>query len=153
MTDQQKQEIKDAFDLFDTSGSGTIEPKELKVALRALGFEPSKEEIQKLVEQFDKDESGTIDFHEFLAIMMKKMGETDQKDALDEAFLLFDKDGNGMITFDDLKAVAIDLNETMTDEELHEMLLGASQSRNERGEITVSDQAFKQLLSKSNNTS
>ena len=37
LTESQKQEIKDAFDLFDTSGSGTIEPKELKVALRALG--------------------------------------------------------------------------------------------------------------------
>ena len=77
LTDSQKQEIKDAFDLFDTSGSGTIAPTELKVALRALGFEPSKESIASLVEQFDKDNSGTIDFHEFLAIMMKKMGETD----------------------------------------------------------------------------
>ena len=38
LSESQKQEIKDAFDLFDTSGSGTIEPKELKVALRALGF-------------------------------------------------------------------------------------------------------------------
>jgi centrin-1 len=37
----QKDEIKKAFDLFDTSGSGTIEAKELKVALRALGFEPT----------------------------------------------------------------------------------------------------------------
>ena len=126
MTDSQKQEIKDAFDLFDTSGQGTIEPKELKVALRALGFEPSKEDIQKLVEQFDTAHTGQIDFHEFLAIMMKKMGETDQKDALDEAFVLFDKDGNGAITFDDLKAVARELNETMTDEELYEMLAGAS---------------------------
>ena len=153
LTDLQKQEIKDAFDLFDTSGSGTIEPKELKVALRALGFEPSKEEIQKLVDQFDKDGSGTIDFHEFLAIMMKKMSETDAKDAMNEAFLLFDKDGNGVITFDDLKAVATELNETMTDEELHEMLLGASQNRNEKGEIAVSDQAFSQMLGKSNNSS
>ena len=65
--------------MFDTSGSGTIEPKELKVALRALGVnDPSKDDIAKLVEQFDKDGSGTIDFHEFLAIMMKKMGETDK---------------------------------------------------------------------------
>ena len=151
LTESQKQEIKDAFDLFDTSGSGTIEPKELKVALRALGFEPSKEDIQKLVEAFDKDESGTIDFHEFLAIMMKKMGETDQKDALDEAFHLFDKDGDGDITFEDLKAVAFELNETMTDEELMEMLKGASQNKNAAGETAVSDQAFKQMLSKSSN--
>ena len=45
LTLSQKDEIKKAFDLFDTSGSGTIEAKELKVALRALGFEPTKEDI------------------------------------------------------------------------------------------------------------
>ena len=59
--------------MFDTSGSGTIESKELKVALRALGFEPSKEEIKELIGSFDKDGSGRIDFHEFLDIMITKM--------------------------------------------------------------------------------
>ena len=58
--------------------------------------------------------------------MMMKMSQTDQKEALDEAFILFDKDGDGYITIDDLKAVAIELNETMTDEELEEMLAGAT---------------------------
>ena len=43
LTEEQKQEIKEAFDLFDTDGSGTIDAKELKVAMRALGFEPKKE--------------------------------------------------------------------------------------------------------------
>ena len=45
----QKEEIKQAFDLFDTSGIGTIDAKELKVAIRALGFEPSKEDIIALI--------------------------------------------------------------------------------------------------------
>ena len=54
LSESQKQEIKEAFDLFDTSGSGTIESKELKVALRALGFEPTKEEIKSLIGNFDK---------------------------------------------------------------------------------------------------
>ena len=49
MTDAQKAEVKEAFDLFDTNGSGIIEVKELKVALRALGFEPEKGEIKRLV--------------------------------------------------------------------------------------------------------
>lgn len=66
-------EIKQAFDLFDTAGSGTIEAKELKVALRALGFEPNKEEIKKLISEVAKDDSGKIDFHEFLDIMITKM--------------------------------------------------------------------------------
>ena len=46
LSEHQKSEIKQAFDLFDTSGSGTIEAKELKVALRALDIEPSKDEIK-----------------------------------------------------------------------------------------------------------
>ena len=137
--------------MFDTSGSGTIEPKELKVALRALQMDPTKEDIAKLVEQFDKDGTNTIDFHEFLAIMMKKMQETDQKDALEEAFVLFDCNGDGEITFDDLKKVAEELNENMTDEELLEMLAGASSKRNNRDEIAVDGKDFKTMLAKSNN--
>ena len=39
LTEEQKQEIREAFDLFDTDGSGTIDAKELKVSTR--GFLPS----------------------------------------------------------------------------------------------------------------
>jgi Ca2+-binding EF-hand superfamily protein len=34
LTDEQKQEIREAFDLFDTDGSGSIDAAELKVAMR-----------------------------------------------------------------------------------------------------------------------
>ena len=60
LSDSQKSEIKEAFDLFDTSGSGTIEAKELKVALQALGFEPSRDEIDKLISGVNKDGSEKI---------------------------------------------------------------------------------------------
>lgn len=49
LTNEQKEEIKEAFDLFDTEGSGKIDAKELKVAMRALGFEPKKEEIRNII--------------------------------------------------------------------------------------------------------
>lgn len=32
--------------------------------MRALGFEPKKEEIKKMIADIDKDGSGTIDFEE-----------------------------------------------------------------------------------------
>ena len=32
LTEEQKQEIREAFDLFDSDGSGTIDAKELKVS-------------------------------------------------------------------------------------------------------------------------
>ena len=34
LTEEQKQEIREAFDLFDTEGTGTIDAKELKVGAR-----------------------------------------------------------------------------------------------------------------------
>jgi uncharacterized phage protein gp47/JayE len=58
VTEEQKQEIREAFDLFDADGSGSIDAKELKVAMRALGFEPKKEEIKKLMADIDTDGSG-----------------------------------------------------------------------------------------------
>ena len=33
------EEIREAFNLFDTDGSGMIDPKELKAAMSSLGFE------------------------------------------------------------------------------------------------------------------
>ena len=36
LTEEQKQEIREAFDLFDADGSGTIDAKELKVFLQTL---------------------------------------------------------------------------------------------------------------------
>jgi hypothetical protein len=74
------EEIRKAFDLFDTDGSGTIDAKKLKVAMRALGFEPKKEEIKKMIADIDKDGSGTIDFEEFLQMMTAKMGERDSRE-------------------------------------------------------------------------
>lgn len=59
--------------MFDTDGSGTIDVKELKVAMRALGFEPKKDEIRKMIAEIDRSGSGTIDFNEFLELMTAKM--------------------------------------------------------------------------------
>ena len=39
----------------------------------ALGFEPKKEEVKKMISDIDKDGSGTIDFQEFLQMMTAKM--------------------------------------------------------------------------------
>lgn len=41
--------------------------------MRALGFEPKKEEIKKMVSDIVKDGSGTIDFDDFLCMMTQKV--------------------------------------------------------------------------------
>lgn len=41
--------------------------------MRALGFEPKKEEIKQMITDIDKEGSGTIDYVDFLSMMTHKM--------------------------------------------------------------------------------
>lgn len=136
LTDEQKNDIKEAFDLFDTTGTGVIDIKELKVAIRALGFEPKKEEIKKMIADIDKDGSGKLSFSDFLMLMTVKMAEKDTKEEILKAFRLFDDDETGTISFKNLKRVAKELGENLTDEELQEMIDEAD--RDGDGEVNVS---------------
>ena len=144
LTEEQKQEIREAFDLFDTDGSGTIDAKELKVAMRALGFEPKKEEIKKMIADIDKDGSGTIDFDEFLQMMTAKMSEKDSREEILKAFRLFDDDETGKISFKNLKRVAKELGENMTDEELQEMIDEADRD----GDGEINEEEFLRIMKK-----
>jgi UDP-3-O-[3-hydroxymyristoyl] glucosamine N-acyltransferase len=73
LTEEQKHEIKEAFDLFDTDGSGNIDAAELEVAMKTLGFEAGKEEIERMIGEVDEDGSGNIEFEEFLEMMAAMM--------------------------------------------------------------------------------
>ena len=53
LTEEQKQEIREAFDLFDTDGSGTIDAKELKV---------QHAPPPPLIASFKSDEASSIAF-------------------------------------------------------------------------------------------
>eukprot|EP00624_Nannochloropsis_granulata_P007597 evm.model.NODE_8653_length_7507_cov_21.255362.2 len=133
LSEEQRQEIKEAFELFDTEGTGRIDSKELRVAMRALGFEPRKEEVARLVASaVEEDESGSITYKKFVEMMAVKMGEKDGREEMAKAFRLFDAGEKGVISFQDLKRVARELGESMTDQELQEMI-GTSELKERRG--------------------
>ncbi|NXH49024.1 CETN2 protein, partial [Dicaeum eximium] len=144
LVEEQQREIREAFELFDTDGSGSIHVKELKVAMRALGFEPNKEEIKKIISDMDKEGTGKICFSDFLAGMSQKMAEKDSKAELLKAFKLFDDDETGKISLQNLKRVAKKLGESFTDEELQEMIDEADRD----GDGEVSEQEFLRIMKK-----
>merc|ERR1719152_307778 len=90
--------------------------------MRALGFEPKQEEIDKMVRDVDDDGSGSVDFPEFLDMMDHKILNRDPVEEINKAFKLFDDDNTGKVTFKNLKRVAKELGERLTDEELQEMI-------------------------------
>ena len=42
---------RDTFVIFDKDGDGTIDSKELSTVLKSMGYNPTKEEIQDMVDE------------------------------------------------------------------------------------------------------
>lgn len=114
--------------------------------MRALGFEPKKEDIKKALADLGKDGNSTIDFEDFLKITEAKMAERDPKEEMEKAFRLFDDDNTGKISFKNLKRVTQELGENINDEELQEMINEADRD----GDGQVNLQEFLRIMKKSN---
>lgn len=137
LSSEEIEEIREAFNLFDTDGSGTIDPKELKAAMQSLGFEAKNQTIYQMIGDIDKDGSGEINFEEFLDLMTARMSDSDSKEDIHKVFNLFDDDKTGFITLQNLKRVAKELGETMSDAELLEMIERADTDQD--GQISVDE--------------
>merc|ERR1712023_45410 len=116
LTEEQLDEIREAFSLFDSDASGAIDVRELKAAMRALGFEVKNEELKKMVSDVDNDGNGTIEFAEFLSMMTGKMGEKDSREDIEKVLKLFDDDNANKISFRNLARVAEEHGENNLDE-------------------------------------
>merc|ERR1711964_815369 len=105
-----------AFDLFDTDGSGNVDAKELTVAMRALGVEPKKGEIEKMMSEVDDDGSGEVGYEEFLKMMTNKILNKDPKDDMLKAMRLFepDLDQTGGVTLKNVKRVAKETGQSLS---------------------------------------
>ena len=88
-----------AFEIVDKDGTGNVDIKDLKVILRALGFEPQEDEIKKLLSTINRSDdeennkkgfsSNTIDFEEFKKIMNNKLRESEEIEQLRVGFHSF----------------------------------------------------------------
>lgn len=65
-------ELRDAFDVFDADGSGSISRDELKKLMRNLGQSLSDAELDAMMDEVDQDGNGEIDFEEFKSMMRSK---------------------------------------------------------------------------------
>ena len=135
LSTEEVDEIKQAFDLFDTNGTGKIDPKELKAAMQSLGFDSKNPTIFQLIADLDTPEAtknGGIDFDNFVEAINDKLGDKESKEGIRRIFDLFIDDPNSdTITLNSLKKIARELGENMTAEELKDMLERASSNGTE----------------------
>jgi hypothetical protein len=79
--------------------------------MRSLGQNPTEAELHDMIGEIGTQESGTIEFPEFLTMMARKMQDTDSEEEIKEAFKVFDKDGTGYISAEELRHVMTNLGE------------------------------------------
>ncbi|KAK2715957.1 hypothetical protein QYM36_010501, partial [Artemia franciscana] len=143
----QLKEVETVFEAFDSEGTGKFAVKHLKAALRALGFEPKKDELQQLVKDLkttSSENSGFVTFEQFSKLVTSKIECNESKEEVKRAFRLFDEDNTGKITFAKLKKIAKELGEDISDEDLKEMIEEADKD----GDGAVSQEEFFQIMKK-----
>jgi len=62
----QKEKLREAFNLFDVDNSGKISNAEIA---KVLGMDKRSKEISKILEKYDANKDGEIDFEEFFEMM------------------------------------------------------------------------------------
>ena len=135
LSQDEVDEIRQAFDLFDTQQTGKIDPKELKAVMQSLGFDTKNPTIFQMISELDTPDSqkkGGIDFDSFVEAINNKLGDKETKDGIRRIFNLFiDDPQQETITLSSLRRIARELGEQMSNDELKDMLERASSNGTE----------------------
>tara|TARA_R110002003_G_scaffold878_8_gene21731 strand:- start:2642 stop:3340 length:699 start_codon:yes stop_codon:yes gene_type:complete len=144
LSEEQREEIGEAFNLFDLDKDGYIDYHELKVAMKALGFDEPKSEILAVLnahgvtapagahakaparggaqQSYAAPPRRLLSFQAFQTLMAQRIVGRDPEVEIQRAFELFDEGGKGRITLQDLTRVARELGEGLSHDELVAMI-------------------------------
>ena len=87
---EEVRDIKTAFDIFDGDLSGVVDPQELKQAFEALGFGGKNKFVYQILAELDDDQSGGIEFPEFLKLATAKMSDKESRAEIEKVWTAFD---------------------------------------------------------------
>ena len=100
LSEEEVKKLKENFQKIDTNGDGMLSLEEVKKAIsHNKGISLSN--VEQIFKSIDTDNSGNIDYTEFIAASLDKNIYL-QENKLYEAFKLFDVDGSGKISKDEI---------------------------------------------------
>ncbi|XP_070497168.1 troponin C, isoallergen Bla g 6.0101-like [Chironomus tepperi] len=119
--------LKDAFKIFDSDCKGAINLDVVKIILELLtGEAVDEDELDEVMEEFDEDESGEIEFAEFVKLASNFVEPEEDyetmKSKLRDLFVFYDREQRGYIPAADFKGILKELDPEMPDSEIDEMV-------------------------------
>jgi calmodulin len=109
LSDEKLMEFRVAFEFFDKDSDGQINTNELNVIMKSLGQSVNEKQLEEIINEIDADGSGSMDFNEFIFLIIKKMKDLDLEEEMKEAFRVFDKDGNKVLTAHEMRQIFMDM--------------------------------------------
>ncbi|XP_023283585.1 calmodulin-like protein 4 [Seriola lalandi dorsalis] len=122
LTQDQINEFKECFSLYDRQRKGKIEARELITVMRCLGSNPTPSEVERHLLSHNTDRGGELDFSTFLSVMHRQLQQEAPEEEILEAMRMADKEHKGFILASELRAKLTGLGEKLTDREVDELL-------------------------------
>ena len=107
LSEQEICELHEAFNIFDVESNGSISSKQLIILMNALKQNPTQNEIEKILSEFNIDMNGQIYFNQFLKIMAKRLKniKEDEDKYLKSLFSNLDRNNNGLISVHEIRYI------------------------------------------------
>lgn len=128
---------------MDLNGDGKLSKDELKKGyLQYFGRSIDDQEIDEMFAKIDFDNSGSIDYSEFVVATMNEKNLM-SSNKLQTAFKMFDKDGGGSISTDEIKHI-LSFGNQLDDAVVKSIL----KQVDENGDGEISFEEFAQMMNK-----
>ena len=119
---EQVQEIKKAFDLFDTDKKGLISAQDIKLAMKSQGFKRKNQTVYQIVCELGDEIKGQMDFDDFFYLLTERNVDSVEENDIKKFFDMFDRDGRGYIEIKNLRSVARELGESLEDDDIADLM-------------------------------
>ncbi|XP_063675960.1 calmodulin-4-like [Bolinopsis microptera] len=111
------------FVAFDRNKDGRLSYEDLRQGFNKSGYRISGEELKALVDRFDTDGDGALDFPEMLTVMACLHKSNKARDDLYKIFNAMDANGNRQISKKELQtSLALYCDQKVSDEEMDEIM-------------------------------
>lgn len=122
LSDREIIELKQGYELLDVDNEGTFQARDLVNFMRHFGRDVSERDMQSLINAWDLDGNGTLDFDEFLMAMVSVMTNEPDDYALRQTFRFYDKDNTGFIGLHQMRDVMVKLRMQPSEDELDDIM-------------------------------